>query len=209
VPRTFTTFFDPPPVKEPACRERRQDRVAAKLRAAAVVHDVIAQNTTPSWFDVTDVQIPVLYTDHATARAMVASGRATVTAGEPSWGFLRVYDAATGQQVASFDGLPFVHTLNRGGEWTVHNTEVDGARAYSSWYSHGIVALDLGPLAGTTPGDPTMVGQFVPEAAPSQTFFGQIPVVWGVYVRSSDGLVFASDINGGLWIVRPTGPAAS
>jgi len=31
--------------------------------------------------------------------------------------------------------------------------------------------------------------------------------VWGVYVRD-DGVIFASDMVTGLWIVRPTGPAA-
>jgi hypothetical protein len=32
--------------------------------------------------------------------------------------------------------------------------------------------------------------------------------VWGVFARE-DGVVFASDMVTGLWIVRPTGPAAA
>jgi ring hydroxylating enzyme alpha subunit len=76
-------------------------------------------------------------------------------------------------------------------------------------YSHGIVALDLAPLAAGTPGDPVAVGQFVPEGVPAPTPFlhDGVAVVWGVFVRTGDDLVFASDMAGGLWIVRPTGDA--
>jgi len=31
--------------------------------------------------------------------------------------------------------------------------------------------------------------------------------VWGVAVRS-DNVIFVSDLGSGLWIIRPTGPAA-
>ena len=210
VPKTFVTFFDVPPEPEPACRERKQDRVARNLGAAALVHDFISDATSPQWFDVTDVDIPVLFADHATALDMVQRGRATLVAQQPSWGFLRVFDAGTGEQVATFDDLPFVHKLHGPpGSWSIHNTEVSGDIAYSSWYSHGIVALDLSPLAAATPGDPVMVGQFVPDGFPSPTpfLFDDVPEVWGVFVRSSDDLVFASDMAGGLWIVRPEGDA--
>jgi hypothetical protein len=211
VPKTRFPFFDTPPGPEPACRARRQDRIANRLGAAAVVHDFISDATSPQWFDATDVPIPVLFTDHATARAMVLEGRARLVALEPSWGFLRVFDANTGEQVASFSDLPYVHDLEGPvGDWSIHNTEVNGDVAYSSWYSHGIVALDLTPLASATPGDPVMVGQFVPEGfpAPAPGFHDGVPDVWGVFVRASDDLVFASDMAGGLWIVRPEGDAA-
>ena len=74
--------------------------------------------------------------------------------------------------------------------WSIHNTEVLGDRAYSSWYSHGIVAIDM-----SDPTSPKLVGQF---AAPHA-------VTWGVAIDPETGLVYASDIAGGLWIVRPTG----
>ena len=198
--------------KDPACRQRAQERIAARLGAVLVLHDWISPDTSPQWWDSSDVKIPVLFTDHATARQVVSEGRAKLVAGEPSLGFLRVFDADTGEQVASFDDLPYVHDLESPlGTWSIHNTEVRGDMAYSSWYSHGVVALDLSPLAATTPGDPVMVGQFVPEGAetsPSEDWPAGIPDVWGVFVRESDGLVFLSDATSGLWIVQPTGPAA-
>ncbi|MGH2528781.1 MAG: hypothetical protein ACRDH0_05530 [Actinomycetota bacterium] len=201
VVKTYFKFFDPKP-RRPACRSGRQEKVAQGLGAAAVVHDFIARNTSPQWFSFpSGIRIPVLFTDHATALGMVDAGRARLVAQQPSWGFLRVFDASTGQQVAKFDDLPYVHTLTSPlGTWSVHNNEVRGNRSYASWYTHGIVALDLAPLNAATPGDPVMVGQFVPEGAD--------PLVWGVAIRASDGLIFASDMNSGLWIVQATGPAA-
>jgi hypothetical protein len=128
----------------------------------------------------------------------------------PSWGFLRIYDESAGtdtdgdgilewEQVAQFADLPNVQEFpGRRGFWSIHNTEVSGDRAYSSWYSHGIVALDVSdPLA------PTFVGQFVPR-----TPKGEIAEMWGVAIDSATGLIYGSDIGSGLWIVRPTGVAA-
>jgi hypothetical protein len=51
---------------------------------------------------------------------------------------------------------------------------------------------------------PKMVGQFVPTAGGVSAF----PSVWGVAIRRSDNVIFASDEGSGLWIVRPTGKAA-
>ncbi len=206
VPKTFVTFFDVPPEPERACGQKKQDRVAESLGAIAVVHDFISEATSPQWWDFTDVSIPVLFTDHAAALDMIEAGRAKLIAQRPSWGFLRVFDATTGEQVATFDDLPYVHKLNGPpGEWSIHNTEVNGDIAYSSWYSHGIVALDLSPLAADPIGDPILVGQFVPDEATgaAAAFSG----MWGVFVRESDGLVFGSDGASGLWIVQPTGDA--
>jgi hypothetical protein len=143
---------------------------------------------------------------------MVVEGSATLRALEPSWGVLRVFDANTGVQVAKFDAVDNVHTYPPPeGFWSIHNNEVRGDRSYASWYTNGVVALDLSPLNDAMPHDPVMVGQFLPAGAPSHVpgfIPSNVPVVWGVAIRESDGLIFVSDINSGLWIVRPTGPAA-
>jgi hypothetical protein len=202
VARTPFPFFDPAG-DEPECLMQDQDAAAEAAGAAALVHDFIAENTSPQWFDFGSVDIPVLFTDHRTAQGMVARGRAKLKARKPSWGYLRIYDAETGVQVAQFDKAPNVHELPAPeGFWSIHNTEVLRDRAYSSWYSNGIVALDLKSLNRPHAGDPHMVGQFVPAAAE-----GHFPAVWGVYIRS-DGVVFASDESSGLWIVKPIGKAA-
>ncbi len=212
VVRTVLTLFDPAPTATRQCRQSAQEEAAADAGAVAVVHDWISDFTSPQWWTVAyGLSIPAVFTDHDTATGMVDAGEATLQAGRPSQGFLRVFDAATGQQVAVFDDLPNVHRLAPPpGEWTIHNNEVVGDRSYISWYSNGIVAIDLSPLNGAVPADPVMVGQFIPTGLPSQTysFPDGVPSVWGVFYRASDGLIFASDLSSGLWIVRPTGAAA-
>jgi hypothetical protein len=199
------------PSEERLCDQGTQELAAEAAGAAAVVHDFISTDTSPQWWDPAEVGIPVVFTDHATARAVVAAGAATLQAPLPSWGFMRVFDAATGTQVARFDGVPNVHALPPPpGDWSIHNNEVLGDHSYASWYSNGVLALDLTPLNRARPGNPRLVGQFIPEGAPSHTDFiaSGVPNVWGVAIRASDKTIFASDLNGGLWIVRPTGRAA-
>jgi len=199
VVRTPFPFFDPGGGDFPLCLHQDQDAAAAAAGAVAVVHDFIATATSPQFFDFGSVDIPVLFTDHDTAQGMVTAGSATLEAQEPSWGFLRVFDAATGIQVASFDDLPGVHEFPPPpGFWSIHNNEVVGDRSYVSWYSNGVVALDLTPLNQIPPADPVIVGQFLPAGFPD---------VWGVAIRS-DNVIFVSDLGSGLWIIRPTGPAA-
>jgi hypothetical protein len=144
--------------------------------------------------------------------------RVTLRAGLPSWGYLRIYDEDTAadinndgvaeyKQVGHFADLPHVRGERKTppGAWSIHNTEVNGERAYSSWYSHGVVALDL-----SNPEQPSLSGRFVP--APSSRFsevYGPPgAAVWGVAIDPETGIVYASDERSGLWIVRPTGPAA-
>jgi hypothetical protein len=146
------------------------------------------------------------------------SVKVALKAGVPSWGYLRIYDEDTAAdvnddgvdeyaQVGRFTDLPHVRGERRTppGAWSIHNTEVNGERAYSSWYSHGVVALDL-----SDPEQPTLSGQFVPApSARFQAIFGPPGAsVWGVAIDPVTGITYASDMRSGLWIVRPTGAAA-
>jgi hypothetical protein len=175
------------------CPMPQQEILAEAAGAAVVVHRFDSADTSPQFFDSSEATVPVLFTDVNTADGMVAAGTATVRAQEPSWGFLRVFDAATGLQVSQFDDVPNINDLTKAsdGFWSIHNTEVSGSIAYSSWYSNGIVALDLSDVESIE-----MVGQFVPPGEP----FAE---VWGVAI-GDDGLIYASDLGSGLWIIRPT-----
>ena len=198
---TPVPFFDASG-DEPLCAMAEQEAAAEAAGAIAVVHDFVAENTSPQWFDFGEIGVPVLFADHETATGMVAAGKATLTGRKPSWGYLRVFDAKTGEQVAAFDDAPNVSALPAPpGDWSIHNTEIKGDRAYSSWYSNGIVALDIGDV-GKRRGKLRMVGQFVPTGPSTFPF----PEVWGVAIR--DRIIFASDMGSGLWIVKPKGKAA-
>jgi hypothetical protein len=208
VVRTPFPFFDPGGGEQPLCLHQDQEAAAEAARARAVVHDFISEVTSPQWFDFGSVGIPALFTDHATAQGMVAAGEAELKALRPTWGFLRIFEARTGRQVAKFDRVPNVRTLPAPeGFWSIHNTEVAGDRAYSSWYSNGVVALDLEELSKGEDDSPRLVGQFVPTGTP-HAGGPPVPDVWGVAIRPSDNVIFLSDLGSGLWIVKATGPAA-
>jgi hypothetical protein len=209
------------------CRIVRQILRAARAGARALIVNVIAEDRPFGFLPVGGKAlrkirreakgipgVVVSSIDGLAEELRTGAGTETITVTlepqTPSWGFLRIYDESAGtdtdgdgilewEQVAQFADLPHVQEFpGRRGFWSIHNTEVFGDRAYSSWYSHGIVALDVSdPLA------PTFVGQFVPR-----TPKGEIPEMWGVAIDSGTGLIYGSDIGSGLWIVRPTGVAA-
>jgi hypothetical protein len=216
------------------CTIGRQVVLAARAGAAAFVSNLVSPDNGYSYFRGNDdlvtseaegmpvVQIADIDEEAEAIRRRLAQGAtvtATLTPGTPSWGFLRVFSEGTGRdvdgdgvleydQVGSFDDLPYVTgTIEApAGDWSIHNTEVLGDRGYSSWYSHGIVALDL-----TDPATPVRVGQFVPHAGRRfKSVLGPpFPYVWGVAIDPETGIVYASDIRSGLWIVKPTGAAAA
>ena len=141
-----------------------------------------------------------------------------ITSNAPSWGFLRVFSEAAAAdsngdgvveytEVGQFHGLPHVHGEfpTPPGVWTIHNSEALGNRVYSSWYSHGIVAIDM-----SDPTNPTLAGQFAMTADRrkiAKEFLPKGPFVWGVDIDPETGYVYASDMASGLWILKPTGAA--
>jgi hypothetical protein len=80
-----------------------------------------------------------------------------------------------------------------------------GTDVYISWYSDGIRVVDA-----SDPTDPTEVAWFVPPSAknpiqPSQRgVLTNTTQVWGVAYEAGRDLVYASDMNSGLWILRRT-----
>lgn len=85
--------------------------------------------------------------------------------------------------------------------FSVHNTEVVGDQAFASWYSDGVRWLDL-----SNPRHPRLVAKYVPpKRRDPRGFFRKSTLVWGVFPMPEEGLVLASDINGGLYVLRAVG----
>jgi hypothetical protein len=82
---------------------------------------------------------------------------------------------------------------------SVHDPKLAGRYAYFSWYRQGVVVADV-----SDPRRPRVVARFLPTPAkdPDGTFCPgtSCRAVWGVYVTPR--YVLASDIVGGLWILR-------
>jgi hypothetical protein len=89
--------------------------------------------------------------------------------------------------------------------FTAHNPLVVGDLAFVTWYGGGLQALDL-----HDPAHPVRVGLYVPDGSGAATgsYLGTYPVqLWSSPVLR-DGLLYLSDIQSGLHIVRYTGPEA-
>jgi hypothetical protein len=89
--------------------------------------------------------------------------------------------------------------------FTAHNPLVVGPLAFITWYGGGLQVLDF-----SNPVEPVRVALYVPEgegAAPA-SYIGSYPVqLWSLPVLRH-GLLYVSDIQTGLHILRYTGPGA-
>jgi hypothetical protein len=127
---------------------------------------------------------------------------------ETGYGYGRVYDyskPSAPKQIGEYRTANSLGTGSQGsGDFVIHNNFLVGTDVYVSWYSDGVRVFDA-----SNPRAPREVAHFVPPAGqnpvkPSQRgVLSQTPQVWGVVVEN--GLVYASDMNTGLWILRRTG----
>jgi hypothetical protein len=129
---------------------------------------------------------------------------------ERGLGYLRVYDFEDPQNPVQIGEYRTPNSMTGGppgsGDYTIHNNfyVADEERTYTSWYSDGVRVIDV-----SDPTDPEEIAFFVPPASqnpvkPSQRgVLSQTPQVWGVVVdEAGDGLIYASDMNSGLWILE-------
>jgi len=132
---------------------------------------------------------------------------------EAGFGYLRVYDESNlsaPRQIGTYRTPNSAGTKDvAAGDYTIHLTELVGTTLYASWYSDGVRVIDV-----KDPRHPREVANFVPPAGqnpvkPSQrSTLTNTTQVWGVAVDEATGLVYLSDMNTGLWIVRRTDVAA-
>jgi uncharacterized protein (TIGR03437 family) len=133
----------------------------------------------------------------------------SATAGFNDWGFLRLFDVsdpAAPRQLGTFltanARTDRVHGPPDGGVYSIHNPVLAGDLGYLSWYSDGIRVVDLVNRSA-----PLEVASYVPiGAADPFGVFAPLAQMWGVYVDGERNLIFASDMNYGLYILRPAAP---
>ncbi len=121
-----------------------------------------------------------------------------------AWGRVHLYDGRDRDGTALLGNFSTANSRSRrtDGLYSVHETEVvRDTQAFSAWYSDGVVWWTL-----AKPRHPRLVGQFVPPAGRDpRGFFPAVPLVWGVHPVGDGKLVLASDVNTGLWILKPEG----
>ncbi len=129
---------------------------------------------------------------------------------EKGFGYMRVYDVSkpsAPKQIGSYRTPNSLGTDDQAaGDFVIHNNFLVSTDVYSSWYTDGVRVVDV-----SNPRAPKEVANFVPPATsnpvkPSQRgVLTNTTQVWGVVVDEATGLVYASDMNSGLWIVKRTG----
>jgi hypothetical protein len=129
---------------------------------------------------------------------------------EKGFGYLRVYDyskPSAPKQIGSYRTPNSSGSTDiAAGDFVIHNNYLVGTTSYTSWYTDGVRVIDL-----SNPKAPREVAYFVPPAStnpvkPSQRgVLSNTTQVWGVVVDEDTGLVYASDMNSGLWILKRTG----
>lgn len=128
---------------------------------------------------------------------------------EKGYGYMRVYDysgPSAPVQIGEYRSPRSLGTDDQAaGDYVLHNNFLVGTTVYQSWYSDGVRVVDV-----TDPRAPREVAYFVPPATenpvkPSQRgTLTNTTQVWGVVVDEATGLIYASDMNSGLWILRRT-----
>jgi len=128
---------------------------------------------------------------------------------EKGFGYLRIYDYSkldAPKQIGQYRTPNSLGTDDQAaGDYTIHNPFLVGTDVYTSWYSDGVRVIDA-----SNPRAPEEVAFFVPPAGknpvkPSQRFvLPNTTQIWGVVVDRATGLIYASDMNTGLWILKRT-----
>lgn len=125
------------------------------------------------------------------------------------WGTQRIFDLSDPAHPVRIGSFATEHSIRgrdkkvgQNGIYSVHNNVFVGSLEIVSWYSDGVRLVSL-----SDPASPKEVGYFVPPPTRDPQRFQvapngnrSFPLVWGVVVRGD--LVYASDMNSGLWIFQ-------
>ncbi|ETX02509.1 MAG: hypothetical protein ETSY2_35435 [Candidatus Entotheonella gemina] len=202
------------------CTFSEQLLIAQELgAAAAIIADIlVGRQGIPSWTaPVPAITIPALMISTADGVTLMENPTGNIATIDPNvytnlspWGFVRIWDYSdeTNPQLAS----TFLtdHARNESGPpdprgtYSVHNVIVEGNIAFLSHYSDGVIALDI-----SDPGNPVEIARYNPADAAFEEQNGGIQNVWGIYKIEGDERIFASDRNGGLYILQLLGNSSA
>ena len=128
------------------------------------------------------------------------------------WSGLRIWDYSdpTNPVLAStFNTECSASTASGGpcdpaGTYSSHNVVVETTgnkvKAYISWYSDGVVVLDV-----TDPYNPVETARYHEAGSEFEAVNGGIQDVWGIYKERNSPWIYASDRNGGLYVLKEYG----
>lgn len=152
--------------------------------------------------------LAILDADSAEDPEVGDAGAAVEAVAEPEqWGNVRVWDYSDPENprlASEFDTTcslnPADESCDPRGTYTVHNPIVERGKAYLSWYSDGVLVLDV-----SDPDNPTEVGRWHRAGEDWEDSNGGIQNVWGIFKERGKPWIYASDRNGGLYTLQELG----
>ncbi|QLG49348.1 PA domain-containing protein [Natrinema halophilum] len=134
-----------------------------------------------------------------------ATGESISAVAEPErWGNVRIWDytdEANPVLASEFDTRCSADPTHEGcdprGTYSVHNTIVEDDKAYVSWYSNGVLILDI-----SDPSKPVETARYNRGGDDFEEQNGGIQDVWGIYKEREKPWIYASDRNGGLYVLE-------
>ena len=128
---------------------------------------------------------------------------------DTAWGGLRIWDysdPAAPHLLSNFDTVcsadPDAAGCDEDAWYSAHNIIVEGDYAYVSWYSDGVLVIDI-----SDPSNPVEVARWNPRDQGFEDSNGGVQSVWGVHKLPGDPHLYVSDMNGGLYVLRVRLPA--
>jgi hypothetical protein len=128
------------------------------------------------------------------------------------WSGMRIWDYSDPENpvlASIFDTTCSASTAPGGscdprGTYSSHNVIVEGTKAYISWYAEGVIVLDI-----ADPYNPVEVARYHESGPEFEERNAGIQDVWGVYKIPDEPWVYASDRNGGLYILKELGAGSA
>ena len=131
------------------------------------------------------------------------------------WSGLRIWDYSDPENprlASTFDtacsalepGTEGAEDCIDGGTYSSHNLVIEDGIAYISWYADGVLMVDV-----SDPDNPVEVGRYHERGAAFEEQNAGIQDVWGVYKIEDEPWVYASDRNGGLYVLKAYGQGSS
>ncbi|CAN5422724.1 hypothetical protein BH23ACT9_BH23ACT9_33920 [soil metagenome] len=166
-----------------------------------------------------DVGLPGVFVGHSTGLLIAkvptagdliigAPGESVEASTTPNaWSGMRIWDysdpanpilASTFNTVCSAN--PVDASCDPRGTYSSHNVIVEDNRAYISWYSDGVLMLDV-----SDPYNVTEVGRYHRAGPEFEAQNGGIQDVWGIHKIENKPWIYASDRNGGLYVLKVLG----
>lgn len=90
------------------------------------------------------------------------------------------------------------------GTYSSHNVIVEGNKAYISWYSDGVVVVDV-----SDPYNPVETARYYRAGDDFEAENGGIQDIWGIYKVENSPWIYASDRNGGLYVLKEYGSGSA